>query len=205
MRRRWPLIVAGVAVFALVAMQVLIPSIGEQRIEDRLTEGGGSADVTLGAIPAARLLFSDGERLEVSANDLDLDLDRNLAVFDQLDGFRIVEITVDDSRAGPFRLESFSLTRDDGGPYRLVTTGETSPTALADYGLEQLGVPGEDLIDSLLEPLLGQADRPVPLDLDMQLTSDDGRIQVVSGGGTVAGFPVGPLAELITSAIVVNI
>jgi hypothetical protein len=205
MRRRWPLIVAGLVVFALVLMQVLIPAIGEHRIEDRLTEGGGSADVTLGAIPAARLLFSDGERLEISASELNLDLDRNLAVFDTLDGFGIVDISVDDSRAGPFDLESFTLTRDGDGPYHLVTSGETSPTALADYGLERLGIPGEDLIDALLGPLFGEAESSVPLDLDMQLSSDDGRVQVVSGGGTVAGFPVGPLAELITSAIVVNI
>jgi hypothetical protein len=39
----------------------------------------------------------------------------------------------------------------------------------------------------------------------MQLTSDGGRIQVLSGGGTLAGFPTGPLAELLTSAIVVQL
>ena len=36
-------------------------------MEDRLTAGGGSADVTLGSFPAVRLLFSDGERFEVDA------------------------------------------------------------------------------------------------------------------------------------------
>ena len=39
----------------------------------------------------------------------------------------------------------------------------------------------------------------------MELTSDDGRVRVVSGGGTVAGVPTGPLAELLTSAIVVQL
>ena len=39
----------------------------------------------------------------------------------------------------------------------------------------------------------------------MELRSDGGRVVVVSGGGTVAGFPTGPLAELITSAIVVRL
>jgi hypothetical protein len=39
----------------------------------------------------------------------------------------------------------------------------------------------------------------------MELTSEDGRIQVVSGGGTVAGVPTGPLAELITSAVVIRL
>ena len=39
----------------------------------------------------------------------------------------------------------------------------------------------------------------------MGLSSDDGRITVVSGTGTVAGLPTGPLAELITSLVVVRL
>ena len=39
----------------------------------------------------------------------------------------------------------------------------------------------------------------------MQLTSDDGRVLVTSGGGTVGGIPTGPLAELLTAAIVVRL
>ena len=37
------------------------------------------------------------------------------------------------------------------------------------------------------------------------MTSDGGRIEVIDGGGTVAGLPTGPLAELITSAIVIQL
>ena len=47
--------------------------------------------------------------------------------------------------------------------------------------------------------------RPVPIDLDMQLRSEDGRVVVESGGGTVAGLPAGLLAQVITSAIVVRL
>ena len=40
----------------------------------------------------------------------------------------------------------------------------------------------------------------------MELTSDDGRIIVTSGARARSpGFPTGPLAELITSAIVVQL
>jgi hypothetical protein len=39
----------------------------------------------------------------------------------------------------------------------------------------------------------------------MEMTSEDGRVQVTGGGGEVAGVPTGPLAELITAAIVVRI
>jgi hypothetical protein len=41
--------------------------------------------------------------------------------------------------------------------------------------------------------------------MDMELESDGGRVRVVSGGATVAGVPTGPLAELITSMIVVRL
>jgi hypothetical protein len=203
---RWGIIVVGVAVFVLVASQVLIPSLGERRVEARLTEGGGSADVTLGAFPAARLLFSDGERFEVDANDLDLDLDEEVEVFDRLDGFSIVDVSIENSIAGPFELETFRLSRDGEGAYRLVTSGATTAGGLAEAGLEAVQLPGGSLADLLLDELLGDADdAAVPVELDLELTSDDGRVRVVSGGGTVAGFETGPLAELITSAIVVQL
>ena len=201
--RRSIWIVAGVLVFAVVAAQVLIPALGAQRIEDRLTAGGGDADVTLGAFPAARLLFSDGERIEVRARELDLDLDRETSVFDRLDGFDIVDIGIDDFRAGPFQLDRFELTRDGGGPYSLTAHGSATPASLTAYGFDTLDLPGEGIIDALLDPFV--TDQPLALDLDMQVSSEQGRLRVVSGCGSVAGLPVGTLAELITSAIVVNV
>jgi hypothetical protein len=201
---RWGLIVAGVAVFALVASQILVPSFGERAIEERLTEGGGSADVTLGAFPAARLLFSDGERLEVEARDLNLALDPSERVFEHLDGFALVDVAIAESNAGPIDLERFELSRDGDGPYELTATGTTSPSSLVDYGID-VGVPGGDLASIALDLLGIETNLDLPIELDMELTSDDGRLDVVSGGGTVAGVPTGPLAELLTTAIVVQL
>ena len=199
------LIVTGIVVFALVASQLLLPSLGAQRVEDRLTEGGGSAEVTLGAVPALRLLFSDGERLEVAAQDLNLELDEREAVFDRLDGFTVVDISVSDSAAGPFELTSFELQRDGGGPYSLLASGETTASELTAFGFDQVELPGESFLDLLLDPFVEQVDTPLPIELEMELASEDGRVQVVSGGGEVAGIPTGPLAELITSAIVLQL
>jgi hypothetical protein len=200
------MIVAGVVVFVLVASQVLIPSLGERRVEDRLTERGGSAEVRLGAFPAVRLLFSDGERFEVNGRDLDLDLDDEVEVFDRLDGFSIVDVSIEDSVAGPFELESFRLTRDREGPYRVAANGATTAGGLAEAGLESVELPGESLADVIFGGLLDDVDETtVPVELDLKVTSEDGRVRVVSGGGTVAGFETGPLAQLITSAIVVQL
>src|SRR5262245_42867544 len=111
---RWGIAIVGAVVAILVASQILIPPLGARKVEDRLEAGGGTADVTMGAVPALRLLWGDGERFEVDARELDLPLDRGLDVFDDLDGFGIVDVEIDDSKAGPFDLSSFSLTREIG-------------------------------------------------------------------------------------------
>jgi hypothetical protein len=189
----------------LVAAQFAVPALVEDRIEDRLTEGGGSAEVSVEALPVARLLAGDGDALEVTGSGLDLELDVEATeAFRRLDGFDRVEIELRDVRAGPFEVDDFELTRDGSGPYALRSSATTSGAELLAYGADRLGVPGSSLI-----PLIGGgntiAAKPIPVELDMELTSEDGRIMVTSGGGTVAGYPTGPLAELITQAIVVQL
>jgi hypothetical protein len=199
---------SGVAILAialtLVVAQLVVPGIGERQIEDRLTENGGSADVSLAATPAVRLLLGDGDRLEVRGSDLELDLTEDVQVFDRLDGFDEVEVGLADFRAGPFDVRSFELTRRGGEPYALTSTSSTTAADLVDYGAGALGLVG----GPLLRFLTGQAplgSRPIPIRLDMGMESEDGRIRVVSGGGTVGGYPAGPLAQLITAAIVVRL
>ena len=198
------LIALAVLVVLAVASQFVIPPVAENRVEDRLTSGGGSADVSLDAFPAARLLFEDGDRIEVRGNGLDLDLQRETNIFDNLDGFDEVDVSLTDYRAGPFQIRTFELTRD--GPeatYHLVLAGSATPADIATYGAARLGLVGGPLLGAIAAQLGGK--RPVPIDLDMQLRSEDGRVVVESGGGTVAGLPAGLLAQVITSAIVVRL
>jgi hypothetical protein len=195
-----------VVALALLAGQLLSPELGERGIESRLTEGGGSAEVSLSALPALRLLFEDGDRLAVDASDLELEVEERTDVLGRLDGFDAVDVSLTDSRTGPFELESFNLSRDGADPYRLVSSGRTSAQALAEYGFDSLGLPGGGLADMFLDRVLGeQGDDEVPVELDMELTSDEGRLRVISGGGTIAGYDTGPLAELVTTAIVVRL
>ena len=177
---RWGIVVAGVVVSALVASQVLIPPLGESRVEKRLEAGGGTADVTLGAVPALRLLFGDGERLQVRAHDLDLPLDSQQRVFSKLDGFGIVDVAIADSKAGPFELSDLSLTRTTSGPYHLVTHGQTTTSALVDAGIGGVVPQGENLLDSLLGVVLGPTDASIPVSVDLELASDDGQVRVLS-------------------------
>ena len=197
-------VVAMLAVL-LVTSQLVLPGLAENRVEGRLTEGGGSAKVSLSALPALRLLFSDGDRLEARGTDLDLELAGDQPdVLGRLDGFSEVDVVLANLRAGPFAVDSFELLRDGSEPYSVRSQTTTSAAALAEYGADRLGLSG----GPLLRFFVGQApqgDRPVPISLDLELESDDGRIRVTEGGGTVAGYPTGPLAELLTAAIAIRL
>jgi hypothetical protein len=203
---RWPVALVLALLVVLAASQLVIPPLVEHRIESRLTEGGGSANVSVSAFPAARLLFGDGKRISVSGSGLDLPLSApGESVFDKLDGFDRVDVSLTDFRAGPFTVSSFHLNRaSDSASYDLVSSGQTTAGGLAEYGASQLGIPGGPLLGLLANQAVGD-DTPIPVRLDLSLTSDQGRVVVVSGGGTVAGYPTGPLAELITSAIAVRL
>jgi hypothetical protein len=132
-------VVAAAVVLLLVLAQLFLPGIGEGAIEDRLTEGGGVA------VPAARLLWGDGDRIEISASSLDIDLDEpDPDVFEDLDRFGEVEIVISHSRVGPFNLVSFVLTRDGDEPYSLESHGASSFSDVAEFLAEDSELPGSD-------------------------------------------------------------
>jgi len=201
---RWILIALAALAVAAIVTQIAIPAYVESRIEARLTENGGAADASVSATPALRLAFRDGDSLEVDANGVDVPPSTDTHAFDRLDGFDDVDIRVENSRAGPFALGSFELTRLGAGPYHLVTSSRTSGRRIADYAAGGIGGIGGALLRYGAEQVPG-ANREVPVRLDMRMESDDGAVRVVSGGGTIAGFPADPLAELITSFVAVQL
>lgn len=194
-------IAAAAVVLLLVLTQLLLPGIGEGAIEDRLTEGGGVAEASLSATPAARLLWGSGDRIEISAMGLDLELDEtDPEVFEELDRFGDVEIVVSSSRAGPVELDTFVLTRDGDGPYSLEADGATSAADLAEFFADDASLPGADILGGIISAT-GVGGTDLDVQLDMALTSDDGRIEVTEGEGEIAGVPTGPLAAVVTQAI----
>jgi hypothetical protein len=198
-------IVALVLLALLAISQLVIPPIAENRVEDRLTAAGGTADVSMSAFPAARLLFGDGSRLTVSGTGLDLTAESQSGdVFSKLDGYDRVSVRLNHLRAGPFQLASFDLDREaPDAPYHLVARGGADPSDLASYGATQAGLPGGPLLGYLGNQVLGRSE--IPVRIDMQLESDDGRVTVTGGSGTIAGIPTGPLAELVTSIVVLKL
>ena len=74
------------------------------------------------------------------ARDLDLDLDEEEEVFDRLDGFS-VDVSIEDSVAGPFELGELPPHSRRRGPYRVVADGATTAGKLAEAGLEAVDCP----------------------------------------------------------------
>jgi hypothetical protein len=199
----------GIAALILLALlgisQLVIPVIVEHAAEDRLTAAGGSADVSMSAFPAARLLFGDGHRIAITGSGLDLSSESTSGdVFSHLDGYDQVAIDLESFRAGPFKLAIFDLGREaPEAPYHLVARGHTTPADLASYAADQAGLAGGPLLGYLGDQFLEHD--AIPIHLDMELESEDGRVVVTGGTGTVAGIPTGPLAQLITAFVAVKI
>jgi len=197
----------GIAVALLVLLlagQVALPPYLAGRVEDRLSEGGGEADVSLSAIPSFALLAGRGSRFEADGSGLELDPDsRREQPFDRLDGFDEVSIDIRDSRAGPLRIEEMTLSRgEDGAPYELDLRASAKPRDLAaDLGSRAGGALGGLAGDLAARTLPGEGFVAVPVDVQAAITSEDGRVSVTDADGSVAGLPSGPLTEIVLAAV----
>lgn len=196
---------------AAVALQVALPRLAARRIRSRLVEYGGEAWVRVSAVPATRLLRNGGDRIEVRGSGLEIALAPNpgRAVaagrpgpgLSALDGFDAVDIELVDFRTGPFAVDAFVLDRAVGRSYAMAVRAQTTPSALAALGVEALtGVPGGSLLGSVAgaTPL---GSRSFAVHLEVELLSEDGALRVGAGGGSIAGYPAGPLASMIAAAV----
>jgi hypothetical protein len=202
--RRFAVALAVGVLALLVLTQLLLPPFLEERVASRVTEDGGSADVSLSAIPALRLLAGDGERFEVRGRDLTFVPGRGEQVFSRLDGFDEVRVQVDGLEVEGVNASSFVLERSRSGePYRLTMEGQiTGREAVQLLGSEAGGVLGGIAGGIAGSALPGGGDTELPLTVDAELASRGGRAEVVRTDATVAGLPAGPVAELVVGAVV---
>lgn len=204
-------LVLTIAALAAIAVQLAVPRAAERRIHARLTERGGSAEVRVRAMPATRLLRNGGDRIEVRGRGLDIGLagDRGepaaqaapTAGLGALDGFADVDIELTDFRTGPFAVSAFVLERRRSGPYAMATRAHVTPAELAALGLDALPqFPGGGLLGTVAgaTPL---SSRRIEVSLQIELISTAGALRVGTGGGTIAGYPAGPLATTIAAAV----
>jgi len=200
-------IAVAILMVILVASQLVLPPIASSRIEQRLTKNGGSAHVSLHAFPALRLLFHDGDEIDVSGRDLRVELGTGKQrVFQNLDGFGAAHVHLVNVAAGPFVSRSFSLDRDHGsGTYALSLEASFTPSALASYLGSSVGGGLGGLLGGLAGGLAPGGTEPVPVHVQAQLASNGGNPRVLSGAGSVAGVPLGPLVEAVAAAVIARI
>jgi hypothetical protein len=197
-------IVAVAALFVLaVAGQPIAPRIASRQIEKRLTKGGGSAHAVVHAAPWPRLLFKEGDSLNVQASGIAFPLiSPTSTVLKDLDGFDDVSIHATDSTAGPFRLTRVSLERKGGdSSYQATVTGTITARDLATFSGSLMGGSLGGFLSGLAGGGLPFGDQPLPIDLQAVLRSDGGKPRAVTAQGTVAGLPAGPFVEALAQAL----
>jgi hypothetical protein len=201
---RVALLLLCLVVLVAAGTQLLLPTVLEGRVADRLERGGGSAHVSLHALPAARLLFDHGDSLKVEGRDLRLQLRGRGELLDRLDGFDQVRVRIDRATAPPLAVRSFSLTRpEEGRAYAVRLTGTTSPRDVARFlGSRAAGGLGGLAGDLAAGALPSGGRSRIPLAVAATVRSRDGHRQVTSSRGTVAGVPAGPLVGLVMDAVV---
>ena len=200
------LIAAAVIVLVLVATQFVLPPYLAGKVENRLTDRGGRANVDLDAVPALRLLAHDGDRFQLDGRGLDFPLDQEQAVFDKLDGFDEVEMQIEDFTAGPFSVQRFDLSRDGSDEnYRMTSAGRTSFAEVSDYLTAGLPPLVSALLGGATRVTGPAATRRLPFTVSAELASDGGEPRLVTGSGTVAGIPTGPFAALLAQAVLARI
>jgi hypothetical protein len=196
-------IVVTVALLAVV-VQLALPAYYEGRVEDRLEEKGGSADVSVGAFPAVTLIGGSGSELKATGRGLTFDLDdRREDPFGRLDGFEDVDLALTDVEAGAIRMSDFELRREGrDAEYVMRVSARATPVELARELGGAAGGPLGALVGSLATGILpGSGSTELPLDLDARVRSRDGRPEVTDARGSVGGIPAGPLAEVVLGAV----
>ena len=203
------LIVIAVLVAVAAVVQLAIPRIAERRVRERLTAGGGSAEVSIAAVPATRLLRNSGDRLLVRGSGLEIGLaggaaGAGRAGLSALDGFDEVDVELVDFRAGPFAIAAFVLERSAGQTYAMATRGTTTGAQLARMGGDLLrGLPGAGVVGAVAGGMpgvpLGQLE--VSIEVQLELISEGGGLRVGAGSGSIGGYPAGPAATAIAAAV----
>jgi hypothetical protein len=201
----------GIAVSFLILLllvtQLALPPLAARHIEHKLTKDGGTAHVSVHAFPALRLLFQHGDSIDVSGSGLTVPLNTGRQhVLKKLDNFGAAHIHLTDVTAGPFVTKRFTLDKSGGSKtYALGVNASFTPSAMASYLGSSVGGGLGGLLGGLAGGFVPGGNQPVPVAVHVQLASNDGNPRVVSGAGTIAGVPMGPVLEAVAAAVIAQL
>ena len=86
----------------------------------------------------------------------------------------------------------------------MATRGATTGAELARLGGGLLrGLPGAGVVGAVAGglPEVPMGGREVSIQVQLELISEDGRLRVGAGGGSIGGYPAGPAATAIAAAV----
>lgn len=200
--RRIVVIPLAALALALVASQLFLPGVAERRAEDRLEQKGGTAKVSMSALPAVRILFGDGDKLTVRGSGLRLEPEARGDELDRMDGFDEVSVELDNLRAGPLHVSAFSMSRGEGkDDYRTRMTATTTAAEVGSFLGSQAGGGFGALLGGLAGGSLPGGATPVPVKVNAVIASKNGNPEVRSASGSVAGIPADPLVQIVVAAV----
>jgi hypothetical protein len=201
--RRAVLITAAAIVALLVLSQLLVPPYLEHRAEKRLTAHGGHATVSIDALPAARLLFHDGDEIKVRGEGLHVQLtDRRMNVFRELDRFDRADVRLTRMSAGPFSVNRVAIARSSSSrPYAFSLRASVTARDLSSYAGSQLAGGLGGFLGRLGSDVVPFSSEPIPVRIDAAIRSNGGQPELQNVAGSVAGVPAGPLASAIAAAV----
>ena len=203
--RRFLYRLVGLGLPLLLLSQLALPSYLADRVESRLTEDGGTADVSLSAWPALRLVAGRGDKLYVRASGLRLEESREDEPFDRLDRFGDVTVSIAGSRAGPFRVRSFFLDRSGEQRYRVFASVTTNLSDLGRYAGERLGGQFGRGLAALAASALSTGNESIPAELRATVDSSGDVPRAIDAYADVGGLPAGPLALILTDAMLASL
>ncbi|MDI6909208.1 hypothetical protein [Nocardioides sp.] len=190
MRRRLAAAAAATLAVAALASQLVIPSVAEDRLRDRLATVGAVSNVDVSATPAVKMLFGSVDRAAVEMYDVSLDgaADLDPEMIARLDGVQEVDARIDRLRAGPIDVDEVRLIKDGDS---LEASGDLDLNALKGLipGVKVSVKGGSILLD------LSESGLPLPFPVQLEIVAEDGAVVARPLGAAAAMLPAQPLLE----------
>lgn len=189
-RRRLAAAAATTLALAALATQLLIPSVAEDRLRDKLATVGAVSSVDVSATPAVKMLFGSVDRAAVEMYDASLDGagDLDPEMIAKLGGVQEVDARIGRLRAGPIDVDEVRLVKDGD---RLEASGDLDLGAIKELipGVQVSVKGGSILLD------LSSSGLPLPFPVQLEIVAEDGAIVARPLGAAAAMLPPQPLLE----------
>lgn len=178
MRPRLIAAAVAVPVAAVVAAQLVLPGIAEQRLRDDLSPSGEVRSVDISAFPAVKLLFGRADRVDVKMGDARAGSGRIAELVARTSRTGELRASADSVAIGPLLVRDVRLVKEAGrlSSEASITNADLT-AALPAVGLRPVSAGGGELVLEATAPLFGQT-----IAVRMRLSARDGALVIAPDG-----------------------